>query len=124
MKPEVLQPACKVAYYKLHSIVNGPSAGDCERFRPTQILSKHEAKSGQVVAIGVHGKSLWTGRGSMGGLDSFNPMKSITSRIGNNNFEIDCIKALDYCRSYLGPRTKGLPDSGLLLPLAAEMKNQ
>lgn len=101
----------------------GGLAGDAARFGQTVVSFNGPAVSHQVVGIGFYGDALRVGYGSLGGWDSFGPLRLITRAAENVLYELDGEPALDLYRSYLGPDAAGLPATGLLFPLALENGN-
>ena len=97
--------------------VTGGLSGDGDRFQETLVISKGQAKTGQVVLIGLYGPNLRVGFGSMGGWDSFGPERRITKAHDNILYELDGCSALDLYKEYLGEHAAKLPASGLLFPL-------
>jgi hypothetical protein len=98
--------------------VTGGLAGDGDRFGSTYVMLNQAAKQGTVAVLGLYGKSLRVGYGSLGGWDSFGPERLITKSKGNVLFELDGRSALDLYKKYLGEHAKDLPASGLLFPLS------
>ena len=98
--------------------VTGGLSGDGANFTRTWVYSGGTARSGQVVAIGMYGKKLRVGYGSLGGWDSFGPERIITRSKGNVLYELDGQSALALYKRYLGPDAAALPASGLRFPLA------
>jgi hypothetical protein len=99
-------------------MVTGGLSGDGARFERTAVCVDGPHPSEQVVAIGLYGKSLRIGCGSLGGWDPFGPERRITKSAGNVLLELDGEPALDLYKRYLGNDAAGLPASGLLFPLA------
>jgi hypothetical protein len=97
--------------------VTGGLSGDGDRFKETLVISKGQAKTGQVVLVGLYGANLRVGFGSMGGWDSFGPERRITKARDNVLYELDGCSALDLYKEYLGEHAAKLPASGLLFPL-------
>ncbi len=99
--------------------VTGGLAGDGTRFAHTAVvvgeLSPH---AGRVAAIGLYGKRLRVGHGSLGGWDAFGVDRLITRARGNVLYELDGEPALALYKRYLGEHAAGLPATGLLFPLA------
>lgn len=104
--------------------VTGGLAGDGVNFAKTIVGLNGPPKSNKVVAIGLYGESLRVGHGSVGGWDSFGPMRTITKAEGNVLLELDGRSALDLYKEYLGDLAADLPGSALLFPLAIEFGNQ
>ena len=99
-------------------LVTGGLAGDGERFRETFVISGDQARSREVVAIGLYGDRLRVGCGSLGGWDPFGPERLITRSRGNVLYELDGRSALSLYKRYLGEYAAGLPASALLFPLS------
>ncbi len=95
----------------------GGLAADGERFSETLLCHGETAASGRVVAVGLYGESIRVGYGSLGGWDSFGPLRRVTRSQGNVLFELDGQSALGLYKRYLGEHAAGLPGSALLFPL-------
>ena len=104
--------------------VTGGLAGDGERFEETLVFAGHEPRVGLVAAIGLYGKNLCVGFGSLGGWDPFGPHRLITRSEGNVLFELDGKSALGLYKTYLGEYARELPASALLFPLALRREGQ
>lgn len=99
----------------------GGLAGDGDRFEQTLVCGNAPARSGQAIGIGLYGERLQVGYGSLGGWDSFGPLRRITRAAGNVLFELDGQSALELYKSYLGEQhAAGLPGTALLFPLLLE----
>lgn len=98
--------------------VTGGLAGDGDRFKNTMIYSGHDVAINQIVAMGFYGDRLQVGYGSLGGWDSFGPLRRVTRAEGNVLYELDGQPALDLYKRYLGEHASALPSSALLFPLA------
>ena len=98
-------------------VVTGGLSGDGAAFGTTQVCLDGPPASGEVVALGLYGKGLRVGCGSLGGWDPFGPVRLVTRSVGSVVYELDGHPALDLYREYLGPHADGLPASGLLFPL-------
>ncbi|NNF52549.1 MAG: hypothetical protein HKN59_08945 [Gammaproteobacteria bacterium] len=98
--------------------VTGGLAGDGDRFEGTLVGCGTPAASHRVAAVGLYGKGLRTGHGSVGGWDAFGPRREITRSEGNVLFELDGEPALALYKKYLGEEAANLPGSALLFPLA------
>lgn len=108
--------------------VTGGLAGDGDRFKHTQTYGGCEpggatagapvVASHQIVAVGLYGDRLRVGHGSLGGWDSFGPLRCVTRAQGNVLFELDGQPALTLYKHYLGEHAAALPSSALLFPLA------
>jgi len=77
--------------------------------------------SGKVVLIGFYGNDINIGYGSLGGWDSFGPLRTITKSDKNVLYELDNKPALTLYKQYLGELADNLPSSGLLFPLNLHM---
>jgi len=97
--------------------VTGGLAGDGARFERTLVFANNEANEGAVSIMGFYGDKLRVGYGSLGGWDTFGPVRQVTRSEGNVLFELDGKPALDLYRTYLGEHADGLPATGLLFPL-------
>jgi hypothetical protein len=84
----------------------------------------HDAMPEQdrVVAIGLYGKHLRVGYGSLGGWEAFGPERFVTRSVNNVLYELDGQSALALYKRYLGEHAAGLPATGLLFPLAVRLK--
>ena len=98
--------------------VTGGLSGDGARFGITEVCLDGAPVSHEVIALGLYGKSLRVGYGSLGGWDPFGPDRLVTRAEGSVVFELDERPALDLYREYLGDHAAGLPASGLLFPLS------
>jgi hypothetical protein len=97
--------------------LTGGLSADGERFRNTLVLHDGEARRRVIAAVGLYGRALRVGYGSLGGWDPFGPDRIITRSAGNVLYELDGKSALALYRQYLGSYAKDLPASGLLFPL-------
>lgn len=98
--------------------VTGGLAGDGPHFRSTLTVSDGAVAERAIVALGLYGKALRIGYGSLGGWDPFGPQRIITRSKGNVLYELDSQPALALYKKYLGEHAAGLPATGLLFPLA------
>jgi hypothetical protein len=98
--------------------VTGGLAGDGERFQETLVLWEGAPRNHTVVALGLYGRRLKVGFGSLGGWDPFGPERLITRSKGNVLYVFDGQSALGVYKRYLGEHAKDLPASGLLFPLS------
>ena len=98
----------------------GGLAADADRFKETLVTCNGIGLSRQVVGIGFYGNDLRVGYGSVGGWDSFGPLRTVTRSQGNVLFELDGKSALELYRLYLGEHSAGLPATGLRFPLLLE----
>ncbi|HRC76477.1 MAG TPA: FIST C-terminal domain-containing protein, partial [Kouleothrix sp.] len=73
---------------------------------------------GLVAGLGLYGKRLKVGFGSLGGWDPFGPERLITRSSGNVLYELDGRSALTLYKKYLGEHAAELPAAGLLFPLS------
>lgn len=99
-------------------VVTGGLAGDGERFQKTWVLVDGVPRVNAVSAIGLYGDRIRIGHGSQGGWDRFGPSRRVTKSDRNVLYELDGEPALDLYERYLGEKSKELPASGLLFPLA------
>ncbi len=98
--------------------ITGGLAGDGGHFRETLTFWDDVPARDTISVIGLYGKSLKVGYGSLGGWDSFGPERIITRSKGNILYELDGKSALELYKRYLGEHAKGLPAAGLLFPLS------
>jgi len=103
--------------------VTGGLAGDGEDFHETLLAWDDRLETGSVVAVGLYGRHLEVGYGSLGGWDPFGPERLITRSRGNVLYELDGRSALELYKTYLGEHAEGLPATGLLFPLALRSRN-
>ncbi|MBU2524342.1 FIST C-terminal domain-containing protein [Patescibacteria group bacterium] len=103
--------------------VTGGLVGDAADFKKTVVGLDKIPEQGKIVGIGLYGKDLKIGYGSLGGWDNFGPDRIITKSKNNVLFELDNKPALDLYKEYLGDKAKELPGSGLLFPLSLKMGN-
>jgi len=98
--------------------VTGGLAGDGARFAETLVFKSGVPEKGAIAAVGLYGRRLKVGFGSLGGWDPFGPERLVTRSKGNILFELDGRPALGLYKQYLGDHAKGLPATGLLFPLS------
>lgn len=98
--------------------VTGGMAADGPRFGETVVVEDGAILRGGAVAIGLVGRRLRAGYGSLGGWDPFGAEWEITRADGNVLYELDRRSAIPLYESYLGEHARHLPSSGLLFPLA------
>lgn len=98
--------------------ITGGLAGDNERFQETLVFWDDIPERDTISVLGLYGKSLKVGYGSLGGWDPFGPERLITRSKGNILYELDGKSALELYKMYLGEHAKGLPATGLLFPLS------
>ncbi len=103
--------------------MTGGLAGDGERFEETLVFWDEMSNKETVAVMGLYGKRLKVGYGSMGGWDPFGPERLITRSEGNILHELDGQSALELYKKYLGEYAKGLPATGLLFPLSLRTKD-
>ncbi|MFZ3138905.1 MAG: FIST N-terminal domain-containing protein [Thermodesulfovibrionales bacterium] len=102
--------------------ITGGLAGDGERFQETLVFCDDIPARDTISVLGLYGKSLKVGYGSLGGWDPFGPERLITRSKGNILYELDGKSALELYKRYLGEHAKNLPASGLLFPLSIRAK--
>ena len=98
--------------------ITGGLSGDGERFGQTLVLADGAPAPGLVAGLGLYGKRLKVGFGSLGGWDPFGPERLITRSSGNVLYELDGRSALTLYKKYLGEHAAELPAAGLLFPLS------
>lgn len=98
--------------------ITGGLAGDGARFGETLVFTGDTPQTGAIAAVGLYGKRLTIGFGSLGGWDPFGPERLVTRSKGNVLFELDGRPALGLYKQYLGAHATGLPATGLLFPLS------
>src|ERR1041385_3287487 len=98
--------------------VTGGLAGDGADFHTTLTVADQGASERRLVALGLYGRKLKVGYGSLGGWDPFGPQRVVTRSKGNVLYELDGQPALALYKKYLGEHAAGLPSTGLLFPLA------
>ena len=98
--------------------VTGGLAGDGATFNQTVVHWEGVTESNMVAVVGLYGRRLRIGCGSLGGWDSFGPERLITRSKGNVLYELDGQSALGLYKKYLGAHAQELPASGLLYPLS------
>ena len=102
--------------------VTGGLAGDGARFGETLVFWDSVPRKGAIAVLGLYGRRLKVGFGSLGGWDSFGPERLITRSKGNVLYEMDGRSALSLYKKYLGEHAKDLPAAGLLFPLSLRTK--
>lgn len=98
--------------------VTGGLAGDGADFKQTHVYLDGQSDPGGVAIVGLYGDRLQIGYGSLGGWDSFGPVRIVTRSAGNVLYELDGSSALKLYKEYLGEYADDLPASGLLFPLS------
>ncbi|RPI79768.1 MAG: hypothetical protein EHM45_01625 [Desulfobacteraceae bacterium] len=104
--------------------ITGGLSGDGADFKETFVFLNGPPQSGAVAAIGLYGKRIKVGFGSLGGWDPFGPERLITRSQGNILYELDHKSALELYKIYLGDHARDLPASGLLFPLSIRTREQ
>ena len=98
--------------------VTGGLAGDGTKLGKTLVFRDNVPENGAIAALGLYGRRLKVGFGSLGGWDPFGPERLVTKSSANVLYELDGQSALDLYKKYLGEQAKGLPATGLLFPLS------
>jgi hypothetical protein len=98
--------------------VTGGLSGDGTSFKETLVIADGVPTSSAIAVLGLYGRGLRVGFGSLGGWDPFGPERLITRSHGNVLYELDGRSALELYKVYLGPYAKDLPASALLFPLS------
>ncbi len=102
--------------------ISGGLAGDAGRFERTLVGLNEPPIEGRIVGIGLYGKDLKIGHGTMGGWDVFGPEREVTDSEYNVLYKIGDKAALDLYKEYLGKYAKDLPGAALLFPLSIRVK--
>jgi hypothetical protein len=102
--------------------LTGGLAGDGTRMSETLVFRDNLPETNIIAALGLYGRRLKVGFGSLGGWDSFGPERLVTKSKGNVLYELDGQPALDLYKKYLGEEAKGLPATGLLFPLSVRAR--
>ncbi len=103
--------------------VTGGLAGDGARFGETLVFCDSAPTKDTVAVLGLYGRRLQIGFGSLGGWDPFGPERLVTRAEGNVLYELDGHSALGLYKKYLGEHASGLPATGLLFPLSIHVKS-
>ena len=111
------------AHLPANVTVTGGLSGDGDRFGSTLVIPNDSPRENTVAVIGLYGDALRVGYASLGGWDTFGPMRQVTKSDGNVLFELDGRSALSLYKEYLGEHAEGLPATGLLFPLAIKTEN-
>lgn len=98
--------------------LTGGLAGDADRFQETYVIWDGVAEQHTIVLLGLYGKNLRVGFGSLGGWDSFGAERRITRSRGNILYELEGLSALGLYKTYLGAHAQGLPATAFLFPLS------
>jgi len=101
----------------------GGLAGDGSRFEATLVGWNEQPGKGNIIAIGLYGKELSVGYGSVGGWDTFGPKRIVTKSNTNVLYELDGKSCLQLYKRYLGEKAEGLPSSALHFPLSIQLEN-
>ena len=97
----------------------GGLAGDGGAFVKTLQLYNDLVSDNLVIAVGLYGPALIMASGALGGWKPYGPPRTVTKSEKNVVFEMDGKPALPLYRMYIGEAfSKGLPGTGLKLPLA------
>ncbi|WP_337043695.1 FIST signal transduction protein [Emticicia sp. 17c] len=102
--------------------ISGGLAGDAGRFEKTLVGLNEQPQEGRIIGIGLYGKDLKIGHGTMGGWDVFGPEREVTESEYNVLYKIGDKAALDLYKEYLGKYAKDLPGAALLFPLSMREK--
>ncbi|WP_435353399.1 FIST signal transduction protein [Emticicia sp. SJ17W-69] len=98
--------------------ISGGLAGDDARFEKTLVGLNQNPVEGKIVGIGLYGKKLRIGHGTLGGWDGFGPEREVTMSEYNVLYKINDKAALDVYKEYLGKYADELPGAALLFPLS------
>lgn len=101
-----------------HVEVTGGLSADGANFRRTLVCANDIPIDRQIAVVGLYGRHIKIGYGSLGGWDPFGPERVITRSAGNVLFDLDRKPALELYKRYLGEHAAGLPATGLLFPLS------
>ncbi len=102
----------------------GGLPGDGAHFAETLVFRDNVPERDTIAALGLYGRRLKVGFGSLGGWDSFGPERCITRSEANVLYELDGHSALGLYKQYLGDHAKGLPATGLLFPLSIRTNSE
>jgi hypothetical protein len=105
-------------YLDDHVVISGGLAGDQDKFEVTWVLKDGRPKSHVISAIGFYGDTINAMCSSQGGWKPFGPQRVVTRSKGAILYELDGKPVLPLYKEYLGERSKDLPASALLYPLA------
>lgn len=112
------------SYVSKEILITGGLCGDSDRFEKTLAGYNEKPKEGEIIAIGLYGKSLEVSCSLYGGWTPFGPERIVTKSDGNILYELDNKPALDLYKKYLGDKSKELPSAALLYPLNVQIQNQ
>ena len=104
--------------------ISGGICGDDDKFEKTLASYKEDAKTGEVIIIGLYGESLEISVASFGGWITFGPERLITKSTANVLYEIHDNPALELYRKYLGDKANELPRASLFYPLHVKAENK
>jgi len=104
--------------------ITGALCGDAARFEKTVASYNELPKPGEIVAIGLYGKTLDISFSINGGWTPFGPERIVTKSKANVLYELDNQPALDLYKKYLGEKSKELPAAALLYPLKVKSTNE
>ncbi|HLZ17996.1 MAG TPA: FIST N-terminal domain-containing protein, partial [Smithellaceae bacterium] len=102
--------------------ITGGLAGNGDRFEETYVFWDDLPARNTLAILGLSGRHLKVGYGSMGGWDPFGPERIITRSKENLLYELDGQSALEIYKKYLGEYAAELPAAGLLFPLSIRTK--
>jgi hypothetical protein len=102
--------------------LTGGLAGGGSHLGETLVFRSDVPEKGAIAALGLYGRRLKVGFGSLGGWDSFGPERLVTKSRANVLHELDGQPALGLYQQYLGEHAKGLPATGLLFPLSVRAR--
>lgn len=103
--------------------VTGGLAGDADNFVITLVGLNQTPTTNTMVAVGLYSDVLQVGYGSVGGWDSYGPVRKITKSEGNKLYSLDDQPALELYKRYLGDLVADLPGSALLFPLSIKAED-
>ena len=106
-----------------HVEVTGGLAADGDLFQKTLVCGNDAPAEHTIAAIGLYGRHLKVGYGSIGGWDAFGPERVITRSKGNVLFDLDGKPALELYKRYLAGHAAELPASALLFPISLRSEN-
>ena len=105
-------------------VITGALCGDAARFEKTVSSYNENPKEGELVAIGLYGKTLEVTFGTNGGWTPFGPERVVTKSENNILYELDGKPALDLYKRYLGEKSNELPSAALLYPLKVKSSDE
>lgn len=101
--------------------ITGGFAGDALRFEKTLTGLNGPPSQGNIVAVGLYGKNIAIGYGSLGGWSDFGFERNISRSDKNVLYELDNRNALDLYKEFLGSYAEKLPGSALMFPLSMKV---